>query len=68
MPAKSKSNKVEAKVAPAPVTSTSALIPATNVDAGSGGVDLPDMDQPQTKRSHLIRSYASFFRNSIRNF
>ena len=52
--AKSKSKKAKAKVAAASVASTSVLIPATNVNAGSGSVDLPDIDHPQTKLSRLI--------------
>ena len=54
-PGKSKLKKAKSKAlaAAAAATSISTLVPAVN-DNGGGGVDFPNMAQPQTKRSRLI--------------
>jgi hypothetical protein len=52
-PGKSKSKKAKSKALAAAAASIFALVPAIS-DNGGGGVDLPNMAQPQTKRSRLI--------------
>ena len=52
-PGKFKSKKAKSKALAAGAASISALVPAVN-DNDDGGVDLPCMAQPQTKRSRLI--------------
>ena len=50
-PGKSKPKKAKSKALVAAAASISALVPAVS---DNGGVDLPNMAQPQTKRSRLI--------------
>ena len=52
-PSKYKSKKAKSKALAAAAASISALVPAFS-NNGDGGVDLPNMAQPQTKPSRLI--------------
>ena len=53
-PGKSKSRKAKSRAVAAVAASISALVPIFNDNGGNGGVDLPDVDRPQTKRNRLI--------------